>query len=405
MPGCAAAQNATTYTVGTETIAAGTRQPVGYERLGIKAGDFTISPEVNQALAYDSNVNASSVNGRADGYYSISPSVLVRSNWSRHKLDLRGNYSAYRYFSIPINDYTQYKAGLDGRLDISSTTQLTALGSIGKAVEPRGTEGDTFLNGPPVSYRLTSGEGALMQELGRIQVQLSGDYVQYHYNKRVVAGAPIDLSFRNNSSYSEDARINYGLSPSVSLFVDGSLNQSDYSVELAGIDRNSHGLQALGGVTFALTSLITGEIGAGYLEQTFKSPLFPRVSGLDYRAQLAWNVTTLSTLTIHAARSIERSPLAGVAGIVSSNFGFVVDHELLRNVLLRGGFVYTSNSYTGVTQVNHRIGLNASARYLVNRNITLALTDNFSHQTQSGVVVSGRSYSRNQILLSLALGL
>ncbi len=405
IPGCAVGQTVTTYTVGTQSISAGERQPEGYEKPGIQAGDFTISPAAVAGVVYDSNVNASAGKKRSDGFVSFTPTVSIRSNWSSNQLGLTADYGTYRHFSIPIDDYTQYGAGLNGRLDISRNTQLSASGSIGKRVEPRGTEGDTLVNGPPVSYRLISTEAGLVQDLGRMQVQLTGNYAQYRYNDSVIAGVPNDLSFRDNSSYTEDARINYALSPQIVLYVDGNLNQSRYSSTTVAADENSHGLQALAGLSFAVTSLITGELGIGYLEQTFNSPKFPRDSGLDYRAQVVWNFTTLSTLTVQAGRSIERSPLLGVAGIVASNFGVVVDHELRRNILLRGGVAYSSNAYQGVSQVNHRLGLNASVRYLVNRNITLALTDNYSHQRQSGAVVSGTSYSRNQILLSLAFGL
>ncbi len=404
IPGCAYGQATTSYTVGTETISAGTRQPDGYEKVGIDVGDFTISPVVGANVGYDSNVDASSVNKRSDGYFSLTPSVAARSNWSSNALAFQANYSTVRYHSISINDYSVYGSSVNGRLDVSRDTQVTVSGSIGKQVEARGTEGDTLINGPPVSYRLISTEAGLTQDLGQVQLQLTGNYYQYHYNNTVVAGAPVDLAFRDNSSYMEDARLNYALSPQIALFVDGSLNQSRYSGKVVQGD-NSNGLQALVGVSFAVTALISGDIGVGYLHETFNSPLFPSVNGLDYRAQLNYNVTALTTLTIQAGRSIQRSPLIGVAGIVDSNVGVLVDHELRRNILLRGGVTYASNAYTGTSQVNHRLGLNASVRYLVNRNITVGLTNNYSHQSQAGNVVSGDSYGREQIILSLTIGL
>jgi hypothetical protein len=405
VPSCANGETVQTYTVGTETIPVAERAHEGYEAVGIEAGGFTILPAVDTAVAYDTNVNAVAVNKRADGYFSFTPVVNIRSDWSSNQLDLHADYGTHRYFTIPINDFDQYGVSLNGLLDISRDTHLTASGSIGKRVEPRGTEGDTLSNGPPVSYRLITTETELVQDLGRVQAQFTGNYAQYHYNDDVIAGVPIDLTFRNNSSYSEEARINYGLSPRISLYVEGSLNQSRYSVKVAGVDRDSHGIQALSGVTFDVTALLSGQIGIGYIQQSFNSPEFPKVSGFDYNAQVTWNVTTLSTLTFRADRSIQRSPLAGIAGIIASNFGVVLDHELRRNILLRGGVAYSSNAYDGTSQVNHRLGLNASVRYLLNRHITLGLADNYTRQRQGGVVVSETSYTRNQIILSLTFGL
>ena len=84
----------------------------------------------------------------------------------------------------------------------------------------------------------------------------------------------MDEHFRNVQDTGETARADYALSPDTAIFLSGNLNQHAYSVQPPAVatDFNSTGFTVLGGVNFQVTSLLTGEIGAGYLTQDYPVP-------------------------------------------------------------------------------------------------------------------------------------
>ncbi len=68
-----------------------------YAPLGIKAGAFTIRPEIEAAAEYNDNVFAADVGEEEDVVFRITPSVEVESDWSRNALGLRARLVDWRY--------------------------------------------------------------------------------------------------------------------------------------------------------------------------------------------------------------------------------------------------------------------------------------------------------------------
>lgn len=409
MPSVAAAQSRNAA-IGSEAVAVTNRPQTGYEAIGIPLGSFRLFPTVAASAGYDDNLYASSRLKVSDGFVSLVPKATLRSQWARHSLNVVADGLVRRYFSQKSENYEQYGIAVNGQVDVGPRTTVSALTSLGRRVETRGQDGDTFIGGDPISYRqfLLSADGT--QELGRFKVAAGIDYADYTYNSVRFNGTEVDLSFRDSKSLVGSLQVNYRISPAISAFVSGNVNQLRYPNEPLLADRDSNGYALLGGVAFGLSSVLTGDVGLGYIRQNFDNPIFERVSGLNYRASLRWNVTELTTITGKLNRSIQRAPVIGAAGIVSTQASLMADHELRRNIILQGGLTYVVGTYSGLSRQNKRIGANASVRYLINRNLTATLSDNFSHQS-TGDDSSlpndfiGQPYSRNTILLALTFQL
>lgn len=395
--------------IGSEAVSVTNRPQTGYEAIGVPLGGFRLFPTVSASTGYDDNLYASSRLKVSDGFVSLVPKATLRSQWARHSLNVVADGTVRRYFSQKSENYEQYGITLDGQLDVGPRTTLNGLTSIGRRVEPRGQDGDTFIGGNPITYRqfLVSVDGT--QNLGRFKLAGGVDYVDYTYNSTRFNGADVDLSFRDSKSLSGRLQVNYRITPAISAFVSGSANQLRYPNEPLLADRDSSGYALLGGVAFGLSSVLTGDVGIGYIRQNFDNPLFERVSGLNYRASLRWNVTELTTITGKLNRSIQRAPVIGAAGVVTTQASIVADHELLRNLILQGGLTYNVGTFKGLSRENKRVGANASVRYLINRNLTATLSDNFSHQSSGESSLPsefiGQNYSRNTILLALTVQL
>ncbi|WP_291532260.1 outer membrane beta-barrel protein, partial [Bradyrhizobium sp. UBA2491] len=106
--------------------------------VGDYAGSFLIKTAVEVMGGYDSNPGRlNSPQGR--GLYVVAPEFLAVSDWERHAIvaDLRGSFTGYGSGLSPNADGTPLSAPLDvdrpsftghidGRLDVSRDTHLTA---------------------------------------------------------------------------------------------------------------------------------------------------------------------------------------------------------------------------------------------------------------------------------------
>src|SRR3546814_20794569 len=82
---------------------------------------------------------------------------------------------------------------------------------------------------------------------------------------------PIDQDFRDHSSYTGTAIGEYALSPSVALFVAGSLGKRDYRERSGPVAaRDSTGFDLAAGASFELGRKARGSLSLGYLHQDYK---------------------------------------------------------------------------------------------------------------------------------------
>ncbi len=115
-----------------------------------------------------------------------------------------------------------------------------------------------------------------------------------------------------------------------------------------------------------------------------------------------WFPTELTTVNLNGSRTIEDPVDAGSQAYISTNLSAGVDHELLRNVLLSAQASYGKDNYETINRDDKRTGFNASATYLMNRNVGLILTYTYLKQDSSGAA-RGASFNDNKIAASVAL--
>lgn len=406
LPALAFAQAVPSQTgLGSRQASVTARVASGYEAIGIDVGGFTLFPTTTINTGYDTNIYASSRIEVADAFVTLAPRMTARSQWGRHRLSIVADANIQRYAERTIANSTQYGAQADGVLDIGSQTQVTLRGTIAQRIEPRGTEGDTFIGGAPIGYRVITSYASLQQQLGAFGLQVGGNYSVFRYGRTRVANQVADLSFRDFRSVGLDGRIGYHVSASVAPYVSISYNKASYPESSRTIDRDSHGYQLLGGVAVELTSLLVGQVGIGYISQKFGNAVFSDVGGFNYRGSLVWTPTTLSTVTLQANRSLQRGPTIGVAGVIQSEVRVGVDHELLRNLILHADVGYFDVGYRGIDRSDNRLNGGVSARYALNRNLSITLSEAYSRQRPGGASITGRSYDRHQLNAGVAIQL
>ena len=100
------------------------------------------------------------------------------------------------------------------------------------------------------------------------------------------------------------------------------------------------GYRALTGITVGLSNLVTGEFGAGYVQQRFDDPSIGTIDGPSYRARLTWRPTRLLDVHFNAEQIVTQTSDTSATGVLANAVQLGLDYELRRNVIvsLAGGY-------------------------------------------------------------------
>ena len=388
------------------------RQHPGYQPLGLRQGAFMIWPKVTFSSEYNDNIFATDNDKVADGIFQLSPEIRVTSNWSRHALSAHAESTINQYAQHSDQNTTDYSFGADGELDVLRSLSLSSGVDFSHVTEPRtnaGSEGQPFA----VQYELTSGYLAGVKTFNRLKLSARGDWSQYNY-LNVTGNFP--QNDRDRDQWLATARADYALSPDTAVFLEVAGNWRRYRLSASPIEngvpiypgfvnRDSEGVTALVGANFDLAALVRGEVGVGYMEQSFKDPAMSDYGGLGARAEVSWFPTQLTTLTVTGSRSVEDATMARASTYLSTNLRLRVDHELLRNLVISGAATYGDDDYRGIDRRDKRYGAGIAANYLMNRNVGLNLAYNFYKKEADGAdpSVAFGNATVNRVGLTLTL--
>jgi len=140
-----------------------------------------------------------------------------------------------------------------------------------------------------------------------------------------------------------------------------------------------------------ITRLITADLYAGWLDQEYDSSLFSSVSAPSFGGNLLWNVTRFTSVKGSASQSVAETDLIGASSSTETNLSLSVDHELLRNLIVVGSGGYVHDSYNGISRTDDTYGVNAGARYLINRIWRATADVTYSSRSSSQ---AGQNYDR-----------
>jgi uncharacterized protein (PEP-CTERM system associated) len=139
-------------------------------------------------------------------------------------------------------------------------------------------------------------------------------------------------------------------------------------------------------------------VGAGYLGQSYDDARLNDVSGFSVNGSLEYYFTQLTTFRALVARTAVETTLAGASGALATRLGLGVDHELLRNVILRGDFNWTQNDYEGIQRTDDIYSAEAAVTYRLNRN--LYTQAQYTYETRKSDA-NNADFSDNLVMLRL----
>ena len=352
--------------------------------VGDYAGSFLLKGAVELSASYDTNPGRLA---KPQGlpFYVIAPELLAVSDWERHAVvaDLRGSFTGYGKNLTPNADGTPLSAPLDidrpdftghidGRLDVSRDTRLTAQGRLRLSTDNPGSPNvQAGLQRYPV-YTTLGGTFGFDQNFNRLQVSGGAlvDRTDYQWSK-LTDGSSSSNDDRNFSQYGGVGRASYEVMPGLKPFAEaqGDTRVHDLRLDRNGYARDSSGGYVKAGTSFEFSRLLTGEIAVGYAARDYADPRLNRLEGLLTTASLVWTPTPLTTAKFLSDTQIAETTLPGTSGVLSRTYTVEVDHDFRRWLTGIGKFTYGTLDYQGDNRSDKIYTLSGDLIYKLNRNI------------------------------------
>lgn len=377
-----------------------------YDPTGIPVGSFNAFPQLNLGLGYSDNLYYAPSNKIGSAYVDINPSMIVKSDWSRHSLTLRGGTTLERYFSESNRNQTPWDLGALGSLELGNSLEIIPELQIGRQFETP-FSGETAASAAVLSSYVRK-YASLRTEYssGQSKLTLGIDDTNYQFSKIQFAdGRLTDQSDRDRNILRTTGQAQYAFTPSVAAYVQLSYANTVYDRTLltGQPNRDSNGYRAIGGFNFDLSGFMRGTIGVGYVRREFNSSIYRNVGGFSAEGKLEYFPSELTTVTLAARRVIEDSTLTNNSGYFDTRANLRVDHELLRNLLLHLSGEYAHQSYIDADAKADIYRITGGGTFLSSNWLSFNLDLGYTGRSTSGSAVLGQGFDefRGQIGVTL----
>jgi hypothetical protein len=361
-----------------------------YDPAGIAIGAFTLRPTIEFELGTSDNVFRTATAKQSAETITVRPKFRLASNWSVHALEVYGGLAQTDVSGASTESRLEREYGAAGRLDIQRGSRVQVAVRRFSGRESRGVIGSPIDTVRPIEYRETSGSLSGVWELSRIRLAATVSALELDYDDvQLRSGIVFDQDDRDRAQNTLTLRSDFAISPALALFAQITWDERDYrTVQAPFIARDSKGTLGLVGANFDISNLARGEVGIGYVEQNYDSPVYGTTDGLGYRAAVEWFLSRNITIAASATQSVEDSAVSGFGGNLTSSLGLQADYEWRPNVVLTWKTLQTEVDYKSSNRSDTSSSTSFSVVYLLNRRtaFSAALSNNSlsSSGTQTG---------------------
>lgn len=376
----------------------------GYVPPNIPLGDFRLAPAIRTTTVLDDNIFGTDEDRVADLFVRLQPEVELHNQSSRDQISLLARGTIDRHVRRTSEDVADYAITASGLFDLGSTTELRAAARAESNHQSRLSQDIFAVTREPVYYTQQSGAIAVAHDFDRLRVSATAKVARFDWrNGTLPDGSVYDQQPSDNMSYRVGARVSYAQSPSFAWFVSADYNLRNFRTgSLLTPERDSHGYQILGGVTFEPAALMRGSVGVGYIRQNFRLPYYRDLGGLGFNATVQFFPSQLTTVTVKGQRSVLDSGIPRSGGYLSTDATIRVDHEWLRQLILSASAGYQNNKFNNLDRTDDRLSAELTASYRMNRYAALELgyarLDQSSHGTDRY-----RAFKDNRLTIGLTL--
>ncbi|PWR21535.1 outer membrane beta-barrel protein [Zavarzinia compransoris] len=373
-------------------------QEGGLGPTGVHVGAFLFEPSVTLSEVYDDNIFATDGGQEDDFITSIEPALEISSLWSRHALNFKTGIASSFYAHNSSENHTNFFATLEGKLDITRLSNFSAKINYQKLIEAR-TDTNANPNAAEATEYQRYDAGLLFtQQFNRFTLKIGGAATYFDYDDTETrSGTPIDNDARDRTDVAGTLDLGYEFSPGYSAFVRQTVDWRKYERSVAS-GRDSAGYTTDFGVRLEVTRIIAAEVFGGYMVRNYDS--FEDQSGFSFGANLIYDVAEGTRIQLNAGRDFQETTAIGASGYLVSTLFAKVEHEVLRDQVIRAQVSYTNNDYSGIDRKEDIYGGGFGYMWYFGQRISLGV--NYDYQTRDSSVVDS-DYARNKISLDVTL--
>lgn len=372
-----------------------------YAAIGVRVGGFLLFPELLAESVYKDNVFLSPTQPEGDWALELTPSLAVRSDWSRHSL--QANISGLRSFHerFKTEDDETFSTSIAGQLDIRRDTNIKASAGLSHSLEDRGSNDFPANAAERAATRSTDAMLEGNHTFNRVTFTLRGEASEENFDNSLAAdGSTIDNSQRDYIEHRLTGRAAYEFQPGVQAFIEASTNDREFARRLDdnGLLNGSSGHDVQAGLAFRLSGKLTGEASAGYALQTPDASTLKDVDGLIFNAALEYKASALTTFRFDAASEIAETTTAGSAGSINRSAVVSVAHRPRRNIIVGASLGYEHEKFSGTDETSEDWVTALTGEYLFTPSVGLVVSYEHAESLSS---IPGSDYSTDEVRMGM----
>lgn len=353
--------------------------PEEYEAKAVQLGRISAYVGADVRLEYDSNIYALPSGEIDDERLTISPWLNLQMSDDKFELAAQARGVVRRYFKNERENSEGLNTSVGGVFRLSGADSITANAGWTRLVEDRGDpESRIGVGTPPRRYDQWQGDLGYTHRGARFTVGVKGSALKHN------ALASVDAE-RDFDQYSGSARIGYRLSGMMDVFGEGFYTARKFRlpVDASGTNRDSKTYGARAGVSFEPGGLVRGELGVGVFRFNPDDARFDSRTGLSVSAGLVYTPSPRWAVTLDGFRGDVATVRAGAQSRTDTRFRLGVQNEIYHNLRWQASVLYRRSNFIGTSQHERTIAGVAELEYLLNRNISFALTGRVASRESS----------------------
>jgi len=378
-----------------------TRYREDFDPVGARLGGFQLLPELGIQLVNDDNVFASQSGIVDDAITVFRPSLELRSDWSRNELSAGADAAINRFSEFSGEDHDTSNFFLNGRWDTANTGFLSG-GAI-HSTDYEGRESPEDANAfERTGYKFDQISLDYRLAPGRMFMEVGIDAADYDYDDvRDVNGVVINNDDRDGRLLESSLRFGYEFADGYSVFVQGVDRSLEYvnPIDDFGFERSSDGHEVMIGARLNSSDVIFGDVFVGSISQQYDDPRFVKITGTEVGADLAWNLSGLTTFRLQGGRGILPTTTVGAFGIDTTSYSLRAEHELLRNLIFTLEWIDQKQAFKGIDRKDDYHTIEVVVRYLMNRRFEVQLE--YRNQTRDSNADENFEFTRRLLGIQL----
>lgn len=334
-------------------------------------GAFSVTPGLDLSIDSNDNIFYALTNRVSDTSYVLTPTIDIRSNWSRHQLSFSSGYSHSNFSGNSSENSDTGHIGAGARLDVVDGSNIFGALDSSRNFEPRFDPSSPRSAAKPVHYDLLQSSLGFVKEFNRLKFEGSANYKKYDYfDVKALDGSTISQQDRDYHSNDITGRADYAVSSDTSIFASYTHNSRNY--RLTAQNRNSSGYESRVGINLDLAQLVRGEIAVGYLNQKYKNSSFKTAKGGLFAAKIDYLPTETTTVTARVGKTINETPNLSASGYIFSYDGLGVDHSVTQQLIVSANYDHNESKYNGVSRKDINDFEAVSIRYSMTSHSTVS---------------------------------